>query len=186
MLLDRDGVLNREPVEGWLTDPSAWGWEPGALEGLSRLSRSGVALSVVTNQSGIGRGSVDRAAVDAVHRRMLGDLAEVGVVLAGIHVCPHAPSDGCRCRKPRPGLLLDALAEVGTDPADALMVGDDRRDVDAGRIAGTSVALVRTGKGAGVAEQIVGVPVFDDLTALAKWLVDDGERRGPNAAAATK
>lgn len=171
VVLDRDGVLNRELDHGPVTDPSQWEWEHGAVDGLRLLSREGVLLSVVTNQSCIGRGSVDRSSVDALHRWMVAELETFGVEMAGVHICPHAPEDGCGCRKPAPGLLLDALTAVGVPPASTLLVGDDVRDVQAGRSADTAVALVRTGKGCRSTAVLPEVPVFDDLSVLADHLI---------------
>ena len=109
VILDRDGVLNRELESGWLTDPRQWEWEQGAIEALEVWSEHGIRISVATNQSGIGRGVTSRQAVDAIHHWLSKELAPLGVELVGIFVCPHAPDGGCECRKPRPGLILQAI-----------------------------------------------------------------------------
>ena len=93
-------------------------------------------LAVVSNQSGIGRGLLTREAVDAVNRRV----EELLGPFAGFFVCPHAPEDGCDCRKPKPKLILDAARALGVDPACCVVVGDRASDVEAARNAG-AIAL---------------------------------------------
>lgn len=147
VVLDRDGVLDVEPAEGWLDDPAAWRWERGALAGLARLAAAGVRVSVATNQSGIGRGVVAAEAVEVLHGWLADELRGRGIDLVGIFCCPHAPDDGCRCRKPAPGLVDDAVAASGVDRSRTAMVGDSPRDARAALAAGVRPVLVRTGKG---------------------------------------
>lgn len=147
IVVDRDGTLNREASEGWVDRVEDWEWLPGSLEALQLLAMEGFRISVATNQSGIGRGTVPAERVAAVHERMLRDLREVGVELVGLYVCPHAPDDGCDCRKPKPGLVLRAIQDSGISPDSTMLIGDDARDLQAGREAGARVALVCTGKG---------------------------------------
>lgn len=153
-ILDRDGVLNREAEEGWLSTPEQWEWEQGSLEALQRLSRAGLKISVVSNQSGIGRGVVSRDEVDRLHRWLAEKLAAQGVELSGIYICPHAPDEGCDCRKPLPGLVRQAIDESGVPPERSILIGDDKRDLEAGQAAGVRTALVLTGKGDLVRDQI--------------------------------
>jgi D-glycero-D-manno-heptose 1,7-bisphosphate phosphatase len=120
---------------------------PNAAAGLQRLRESGWGRLLLTNQSGVGRGYFDLAAVAAVHRRMLELLAQSGASLEGIYVCPHAPEDGCDCRKPRPGLALRAAADWQFDPRTAVVIGDKACDIDLGRAIGAQTILVRTGYG---------------------------------------
>lgn len=153
-ILDRDGVLNRELERGWLSSPSQWRWEEGSLEALQRLTRAGVKISVVSNQSGIGRGAITRSSVDEIHEWLETELAAAGVELTGIYVCPHAPGDGCDCRKPLPGLVHQAIARCGVPKESTVLIGDDKRDLEAGEAAGIPVALVLTGKGEQVRDQL--------------------------------
>ena len=174
VIVDRDGVLNRELAEGWLRDPAVWSWEPGSRRALAALRGAGMRVSVVTNQSGIGRGVVTRAEVEAVHRHMVAEAARGGGAIADVLLCPHAPDAACACRKPAPGLVLEALRAAGTSPEEAIVVGDDDRDLRAGLAAGTRVALVRTGKGRRTEARWDGpaVPVFDDLEAATGWIIE--------------
>lgn len=146
VFLDRDGVICEDHVE-----PVA-SWEefhvlPGAIEGVVALSKAGLRVFVFTNQAGVGRGLVTRAQVQAIHGRLLAEVEAAGGRIEGIYACYHAPDEGCACRKPRPGLLLDAAREHGVDLSQAWVVGDMGRDLEAGRGAGCRTVLVRTGKG---------------------------------------
>lgn len=176
VIVDRDGTLNRELAEGWLDDPAGWRWLEGSLEALRSLSRSGRKISVVTNQSGIGRGRVFRESVEQVHAWLRTELESAGVVLEGIYLCPHAPDEGCDCRKPRPGMVLDAVRRSGIPAGETLLVGDDLRDLEAGLAAGVRVALVRTGKGESVRSEVPeGTPVFANLLSAVRALIGSGE-----------
>ncbi len=181
VILDRDGVLNVEaPNRGYVTRPEAWHWLPGAREALALLARAGVRVSVATNQSGVGRGLMSAADLDAVHARMRRETEASGGRIDALFTCPHAPGAGCRCRKPAPGLIEDAVAAAGVPPAETLVVGDDGRDLQAARAAGVPAALVLTGKGRAAAAALSPhtVPVYDDLHALARALVDPGSGEG--------
>jgi D-glycero-D-manno-heptose 1,7-bisphosphate phosphatase len=145
VLLDRDGTLIVD--RDYLSDPAGVELLPGAAAGLRKLRDLGLALVVVTNQSGIGRGLFDEAALAAVHDRLTTLLAAEGVRLDGIYHCPHAPADDCACRKPRTELALRAARDLGLDLARAFVVGDKRADVELGRALGVPGILVRTGYG---------------------------------------
>ena len=108
----------------------------------------GLGLVIVTNQSGIGRGYFDEARLAEIHERMCRMLADRGVALDGIYVCPHTPEDGCACRKPETGLITQAAAQHGFEPAEAFVVGDKASDIALGRRVGACTFLVRTGYGA--------------------------------------
>jgi histidinol-phosphate phosphatase family protein len=140
VLFDRDGTLVHDvPYNG---DPDRVAPVPGAREAVERLRRAGVKLAVVSNQSGVGRGLVTREQVEAVNRRVEELLGPLGPWL----VCEHAPGDACDCRKPAPGLVLRAAAELGVDPARCAVVGDIGADVEAARAAGARPILVPTGQ----------------------------------------
>lgn len=173
-ILDRDGVLNREQDDGWLSSPSRWEWEEGSLQALQRLTRAGVKISIVSNQSGIGRGVVSRNEVDELHQWLIAELAAEGVELAGIYICPHAPGDGCDCRKPLPGLVREAIDRSGIPEEQSILIGDDKRDLDAGQAAGLQVALVRTGKGEQVQSQVEpNTLVFENLLEAVISMVEE-------------
>ncbi len=174
VIFDRDGVLNAEPPDGqFVLDWSQWHWLPGALDGLARLSAAGIRVSVATNQSCVGRGLLTRQQLDALHLRMRSEVLRAGGVIHHVFVCPHAPDDGCSCRKPAPGLLLDALLATGIPRTATLAVGDDLRDLEAAQLAGIPAALVRTGKGDSTATTPVGraTPLFDGMHDLVAALL---------------
>ncbi|HEX7325403.1 MAG TPA: HAD-IIIA family hydrolase, partial [Rhodanobacteraceae bacterium] len=137
MILDRDGVLNAErDAGGCIDDWTQWRWIAGALQALQRLHRMETKVSIVTNQSGVGRGRTTRARVDALHVRLVAEVARQGGGIDAVLVCPHAPEDGCKCRKPAPGLVLQAVARSGIRAEATVLVGDDLRDLDAAAAAG--------------------------------------------------
>jgi len=171
VLLDRDGVVN-EDSDAYVKSPAEWRPIPGSLEAIARLCGAGYRVVVLSNQSGLARGLFDRASLEAVHDEMRRRLAALGGSLAGVFVCPHAPAAGCDCRKPSPGLLRQAEAALGLDVRGAPLVGDKPSDLELARNGGCLPILVRTGKGR---ETERGTPpevrVFDDLAAVAAWLL---------------
>ena len=146
VLLDRDGTLIVE--RNYLARVEELALLPTTLQGLRLLQDLGLGLAVLTNQSGLKRGYFDRAALDAIHADLRQRLADGGVSLRDIYVCPHGPEDGCPCRKPEPGLALRAAAELHFDPAVSFVVGDKPCDIELGRRLGAVTFLVRTGYGA--------------------------------------
>lgn len=166
VILDRDGVLNAEPRNGgYIVEWAHWQWLPGALESLAMLSSEGVRVSVATNQSCVGRGILARDQLDAIHARMLDEAARAGGIIDQLFVCPHAPTSGCGCRKPAPGLLRDAIEATGIPRCATISVGDDLRDIQAAKSAGIPAVLVRTGKGNMIESYVAGadIPIFDDM-----------------------
>ncbi len=143
LLLDRDGTLIVDV--GYPRDPERVELLPGAAEALRELS-AGYALVIVSNQSGIGRGMITEEEAAAVQARVLASFAAEGVRFAGAYHCPHAPEEDCECRKPAPGMLLQAAAELGLELAACVMIGDKHADVQAGWRAGCRAA-VRFGAG---------------------------------------
>ncbi|MEP7027410.1 MAG: HAD-IIIA family hydrolase [Candidatus Eisenbacteria bacterium] len=145
VFLDRDGTLL--PESGALGDPARVRLLEGVGAAARLLQQAGYALVVVTNQAAVGRGTVAPAAMRAVHTRLRVLLRGEGVELSGIFVCPHRPEEDCACRKPRPGLVLDALTELGLSAAGSWLVGDTIKDAVAARAAGVRPALLATGWG---------------------------------------
>jgi histidinol-phosphate phosphatase family protein len=138
VLFDRDGTLVEDvPYNG---DPARVRLRAGAREAVEQLRRAGVPMAIVTNQSGIGRGRLTRGQVDAVNARV----QELLGVRLPCHVCPHAPADGCACRKPGSALVVAACADLGVAPEHAALVGDIGADVEAARAAGCRAVLVPT------------------------------------------
>jgi histidinol-phosphate phosphatase family protein len=134
LFLDRDGTLIADV--GYPRDPAGVRLLPGCPEALRRLARAGFALVIVSNQSGVGRGLFSRAEAEAVHAEVVRRFAGAGVSFDGAYYCYHAPDEGCGCRKPAPGLLLRAAAELDLELTHSFMVGDKAIDVEAGAAAG--------------------------------------------------
>lgn len=144
IFLDRDGVINRQPVAGdYVRDWSQFEFLPGAVEALQRLTERGRGpLVVITNQRGIARGLMSRSDVDDIHGRMRATLSAQGVRLGGIHVCPHEIGT-CACRKPAVGLFLEAARLDPTiELARSAVVGDSMSDLEAGRRLGAEIFAV--------------------------------------------
>ena len=138
VLFDRDGTLVVDvPYNG---DPARVRPLPTASFALGRLRQAGIAVGVVSNQSGIARGLVTRSQVDAVNAR-------VDELLGPFEVweyCPHAPADHCACRKPQPGMVISACRSLGVDPGETVVIGDIGTDLAAARAAGAHGILVPT------------------------------------------
>lgn len=146
VILDRDGVIN-EDSDQYIKSPAEWIPVPGSLEAISKLNTAGILVGVATNQSGIARGYYDEQTLADMHEKMRTLLAECGGHVNTISYCPHRPDDGCACRKPKPGMLLDIMQEMDIPKANAIFIGDTLGDMQAAKNAAIDFALVRTGKG---------------------------------------
>ncbi len=146
VFLDRDGVINRAVIRGSRPYPPDRLEDlellPGVVEAAMALRAAGFALVVATNQPDVATGRQCREVVEAMHDRI-----RALVPLDAIKVCYHTDADGCNCRKPRPGMLLEAAAEWSVDLAESFMVGDRWRDISAGCAAGCRTILVGDGYG---------------------------------------
>ena len=168
VFLDRDGVLVRahvvDGVPHAIRAVAELELEPGAEEACRSLAAAGLPLVVVTNQPEIARGTLTRSAVDRIHAR-LRELLPLDEIL----VCPHDDADGCACRKPLPGMLLQAASRLGLDLEASTMVGDRWRDVGAGRAAGCATVLL----GREYSEQVPDRPdvTVRDLGEAAAWIL---------------
>lgn len=176
IFLDRDGTLNDDA--GYVHRWEDWRWLPGALEALARFKAAGWFLAVVSNQSGIARGLFDERDLHALHARINAQLRPLGAAIDAWYHCPHLPeiSGPCVCRKPAPGLLLQAAREWGIDPSASWMIGDRLRDAQAGRAAGCRSILLRTGWGEKEAAELGGqaradITVLPDLAAACAYIL---------------
>ena len=173
VILDRDGTINRASDE-FVKSPEEWQPLPGALEAISRLNHAGFHVVLATNQSGLGRGLFDMAALNAVHARMVKSLAAAGGRIDAIFYCPHAPDEGCDCRKPAPGLLRQIQERYGIELKGVPFVGDSLRDLQAAESVGCAPHLVLTGRHPGVSagELPVGFPAHTRVHADLAHFVD--------------
>jgi D-glycero-D-manno-heptose 1,7-bisphosphate phosphatase len=146
VILDRDGVINYDSAE-FIKKPEEWKPIPGSLEAIARLNQAGYRVVVATNQSGIGRGLLDMATLNAIHDKMHKALAHVGGRIDAVFYCPHAQDANCNCRKPNPGLLEDIARRFNVDLAGVPCIGDSLRDLQAATQVEALPLLVLTGKG---------------------------------------
>lgn len=173
VILDRDGVINHDS-EAYIKAPHEWHAITGSLESIARLNQAGYRVAIASNQSGIGRGLLDIATLEAIHDKMHRELARVNGHVDTLRYCPHRPQDHCRCRKPQPGLLLDIAHHFSMSLDGVPVVGDTWRDIEAAHTVGARAILVMTGKGRGsLAEKrsLRGVEVYDDLAAVVQALL---------------
>ncbi|HUK62741.1 MAG TPA: HAD family hydrolase [Dongiaceae bacterium] len=175
LFLDRDGTLVREI--GYLSSPDEIELLPGVVGALRTAREAGLPVIVISNQSGVGRGWFTLERVYATMARLRERLRAGGVELDAIYFCPHRPEDGCRCRKPNPGLLERAAEDQGLSLKDSVMVGDKRIDAETGQRAGGYGVLVRTGYGGDEEPEPSGDParppdaVCEDLADAVEWVI---------------
>lgn len=170
---DRDGIVNESPGEGRYVER----WEdfrlmPAFPRLLKRVQSAGYAAVVVTNQRCVALGRISRAELDAMHARFRRTLREAHAVdVTDILVCPH-DQGVCTCRKPQPGLLLEAARRHDLDLASSWMVGDRETDVEAGRAAGCGTILVRASPAASAARYVVeSLDALDSLIAAGRLVM---------------
>lgn len=149
VFMDRDGTLNEET--GHLHRLEDWIWTPGALDAVKGFNNLGFLVIVVSNQAGIARGYYTIREVNCLHDRIQKTAAAAGARIDSFYYCPHHPQYGevrnCSCRKPKPGLLLQAHYEHRIDLVRSFMIGDRVSDIQAGEAAGAKTILVKTGYG---------------------------------------
>lgn len=180
--IDRDGTLTEEV--GYVNHPSRLKLLPRTAEAVRRLNGAGIAAVVATNQTGIARGYFSEDVMNATNQALVEQLEEAGAYLDGIYVCPHHPSEGappfradCDCRKPHPGLLLRAAADLGLDLGASVVVGDKASDLAVARPVGARSILVLTGYGLGEWEYrrahfpVAPDHVATDLLDAVEWVI---------------
>lgn len=176
-LADRDGTLI--PEHGYLDDPAQVTLLPGVAAALREVRAGGHPVAVISNQAGVGRGRFPLARAHEVMAALRHALRREGVELDAVRFCPHAPGEGCRCRKPGTLLIERVVQDLQLFPAHSVMAGDKRIDVAAGQAAGMLGLLVRTGYGGeeegGASAQPDGV--FGDLAAAVRWFLAREEAR---------
>jgi histidinol-phosphate phosphatase family protein len=177
VFLDRDGVINVDSpnyIKCW----EEFDFIPGSRQAIARLTRAGIRVIIITNQSAINRGMVPLSELETMHQRMQHAVADRGGRITDIFFCPHRPDEGCSCRKPEPGMILAASRRHGIDLASTVMVGDSAKDIQAGRAAGCGCSLlVQTGNGKAALQTLHAAGqapdhVAADLDRAATWIVD--------------
>jgi D-glycero-D-manno-heptose 1,7-bisphosphate phosphatase len=167
VLLDRDGVLNEDCADH-VRNPGQLVMIPRAAAACARLNRAGLKTAIVSNQSGVGQGLLSASMLELIHEKLRAALAAEGAHVDLILTCHEPPWSDHERRKPRPGMLLEAMRHFRVPPEETVMIGDQLRDLQAARAAGVRRLLVRTGKGSelqakGLSDDILPVAVYDDL-----------------------
>ena len=165
--LDRDGVINQKaPDGGYVTRWQDFHFLPGVTEGIKQLNRAGFQVIVVTNQRCVAKGLLNEIELKDLHRRMSEQLARGGARIEAIYYCPHEVEPPCSCRKPAPGMLLEAARSHGLDLSISWMIGDSDGDIRAGKSAGCKTARVSAGQaGEQAPEKVLATEIVADITA---------------------
>ena len=175
VLLDRDGVLNVDRPDS-VRHPGELEMIPGAATAVARLKAAGLGVAVVTNQSVVGRGIIGPEMLERIHDKLREALAREGAAVDGWFICTDHPERAGERRKPRPGMIREALERFRVAPADAVMIGDSAGDLAAAAAAGCRLLLVRTGKGAatqarGIDPGLLPVAVHENLASAVEALL---------------
>ena len=180
IILDRDGVIN-EDSDNYVRSVDEWQPIEGSIEAIAKLSKAGYDIAVATNQSGLARGYFTPETLDAMHQKMIDLVQARGGKVDAIFFCPHGPDNACECRKPKPGMIKQALTQFQQPASESWVIGDSLRDIQAGQQAGCKTALVATGKGERTLKLIAekettyaSVPVFSNLNAFVEELLKEG------------
>lgn len=147
LFIDRDGVINVDPMGDYIKRWEDFRFEKGVLKALKDFIKLGLEIVIVSNQAGIGDGVYPEAALWKIHRRMLEEFKKQGIRIRSSHYCLHGKNEGCACRKPQIGLFKEAVKGVAYDPAQTFFIGDKATDMEAGKRFGIKTIFVRTGHG---------------------------------------
>ena len=143
VMLDRDGVLNRNVGVGrYVRSWADWEWLPGVRDALRMLKDANYTVVVITNQSGIAQGLMSQQDLTHIHQRMCDEVLKSGGRIDAIYHCPHGRDEGCECRKPNPGMLMQAKQELQLHLSNTRFIGDDDRDRQAAVAAGCLWSLI--------------------------------------------
>jgi D-glycero-D-manno-heptose 1,7-bisphosphate phosphatase len=163
--LDRDGIIN-EDSPAYVKSLTEFHLIPESLQAIAKLKQYGYKVVVASNQSGIGRGLFSLETLNLIHRHMLDEIKKSGGNIDEIFICPHKPEDNCECRKPKPGLLLEAANRFKIEPTEILMIGDSMRDILAAKNCGANAMFIKTNslKDKDLkAAQKDGIPIYSSL-----------------------
>jgi len=164
IILDRDGVINLDS-DAYVKSADEWLPIDSSIQAIAQLHKAGHRVFVATNQSGIGRGYFTLDTLNEMHQKMLSLVHEAGGEIVDIAFCPHSPDDGCTCRKPEAGLLENLARDNNIDLANAIVVGDSLRDLQAADKVSATAFLVLTGKGKKTQRDnpTLSYPIFENL-----------------------
>jgi D-glycero-D-manno-heptose 1,7-bisphosphate phosphatase len=146
IFLDRDGVINENRADH-VKSRDEFRFLPGVLRSIRRLTQTGLPIFVITNQAIINRQVITAETLDGIHQHMLADIRQAHGRITQVYHCPHDNHENCNCRKPQPGMLLQAAADHNIDLTRSFIVGDAWSDIQAGMAVGARGILVMTGRG---------------------------------------
>jgi len=147
IFIDRDGVINEDPIGDYVKRWKDFRFIPGAVSALKQLSDAGFKIVILSNQAGIGDGVYTELTLNEITRNMLSAMKEKGIEVSGIYYCLHGKKEGCACRKPKTGLFRQAANDHTFDPTQTYFIGDKATDVLAGTRYGLRTLFVLTGHG---------------------------------------
>ncbi|MDM8000430.1 MAG: D-glycero-beta-D-manno-heptose 1,7-bisphosphate 7-phosphatase [Dehalococcoidia bacterium] len=176
VFLDRDGTIARDVH--YCRRVEDFEILPRVAEAIKLLNHEGYRVVIITNQSGVARGYFTDETLSLIHQKMIEVLKDGGAHIDGVYICPHHPDDKCECRKPKPTLIVKAAVDIGIALDQSYMIGDDPKDVEAGKAAGCRTILL-TGSAAGQPQDINGIcdHVAVDLYEAVGWLLQDAAER---------
>ena len=172
VLLDRDGVINHDSGD-FIKSPEEWLPIDKSLEAIALLNKNGYQVVVITNQSGVGRGLYSDATLTDMHLKMTRMTEAIGGKISHIYYCPHLPDAGCKCRKPKPGMLHQFSQDADVSLNDIYFIGDSLRDIEAGIASGAKQILVKTGNGTKTlaTHPDLNIPIFENLYDAAEYIL---------------
>ncbi len=148
VFVDRDGVINVDPIGDYIKKWADFKFEKNAIESLKRIAQKDYQIIIISNQAGIGDHVYPESSLREIHENMVTELAKNGVTVRSAHYCLHGKNAGCHCRKPQTGLFEDATKGLPFVKAKTFIIGDKATDVEAGKRFGIKTIMVRTGHGA--------------------------------------
>jgi histidinol-phosphate phosphatase family protein len=170
VFLDRDGTMARDVP--YCSHPGDFELFPDTSRAVRLFNEHDYSVIVITNQSGVARGYFTEDVLEQIHRKMLHQLTEGGAHIDGIYYCPHHPDDDCKCRKPKPQMIMQAVKEHDIDLKRSFMVGDQPMDIQLGRNVGCRTVLIPSGAGQNDSKSPSPDYVAPDLYQAALWIIE--------------
>lgn len=176
IFIDRDGVLNKNITNGYVLKSSEFKWLPGALEALKLLNQNNWNVFIITNQACVNKKLLSVVELNVIHKKMITDVTEHGGKIRKVYYCPHKSEEKCYCRKPKPGLILQACAEYNLDLSSSFLIGDAMTDLLAAEKVGITPLFVLTGRGNEFYQQVLqekkSIKIFKDVLSAVRFVIE--------------
>ena len=172
IFIDRDGVINEDPIGDSVKFWEDFRFIPGVVDALKLLSSAGFQIIIISNQAGIGDGEYTEKALDKITKNMLRELEIKDIPIRQVYYCLHGKEAGCNCRKPKTGLFEQAAREISFDPRETYFIGDKLSDVQAGKNFGLKTIFVLTGHGNLDKSKLTGSSIPEKIFPSLKEAVD--------------